>query len=412
VCARAGRNQEALAAYAEVLALDPGHFGARASRALLLGRRGDPAVALQQLEGLLAEAPAHPRILNGVGVQLQRLGRVEEALGPYHRALELDPAFAEPNSNLANAYLLLGNFGRGWHHHGNKWRGGELLHHQRSFSCPLWQGEPLAGRSLFVWAEQGLGDQIMFASMFADIAAQSEGSVFECSKRLAGLFKRSFAQGEIVPRNAKAARLAVGTSDFHAPMSALCEYLRGSWGAFPRHTGYLTADTGRRAAWRRKLADLGGGLKIGISWRGGTPTTGGADRSSVLEDWRPLLAVPGAKFISLQYGKCESEIAALRAEGYALEHWQEAVDDFEESAALVSELDLVVSVCTTVIHLAGALARPVWVLVPARPGWRYLLKGEQLPWYPSARMLRQPAVGDWRPLIERAAGELEARIRG
>jgi tetratricopeptide (TPR) repeat protein len=410
-CARAWRIEEALAAYDAVLALEPAHFGARASRALLLGRRGDHAAALAQLEALAAEAPGEAKILNGMGVQLHAMGRAREAVERYEAALALDPGLLPAHANLAALHLVQGDFARGWRHHGEKWRRGELARHRRSFACPLWRGEPLAGKSLFVWSEQGLGDQIMYASQFPDLIARGAGGAFECSPRLLGLFSRSFPASTVLPRNAEGGRRAAAMAfDFHAPMSALCEYLRGGWEAFPRHQGYLSADPRRRAAWRERLDGLGAGLKVGISWRGGTAATGGAARSTALADWAPLLELPGVRFVNLQYGECAAELAAARGRGHAIAHWPRAADDIEEAAAMASELDLVISVCTTVIHLAGALGRPAWVLVPARPGWRYLLEGERLPWYPSARLLRQARPGEWAPVISAAARELSARI--
>jgi tetratricopeptide (TPR) repeat protein len=409
-CARAGRVEEAIAAYDAVLAAEPAHFGARASRALLVGRRGDPAAALAVLEALNIEAPGNAKLLNGAGVQLDVLGRLAEAEARYEAALARDPDLLAARNNLSNLCLVRGDFARGWRHHGEKWRRGELARHRRGFDCPLWRGEPLAGKSLFVWSEQGMGDQVMFASQFPDLAAQGVAGAFECSPRLLVLFQRSFPGSVILPRNAEGARRAAAMAfDFHAPMSALCEYLRGSWEAFPQHRGYLRADPARREAWRGRFAALGSGLKVGISWRGGTATTGGAARSSDLALWRPLLEVPGVRFVNLQYGNCAAELAAERAAGRAIAHWPGAADDLDEAAAMVSELDLVVSVCTIVIHVAGALGSPVWVLVPARPGWRYLLEGERLPWYPSARLLRQAEPGRWAPVISAAARALSER---
>jgi ADP-heptose:LPS heptosyltransferase len=164
--------------------------------------------------------------------------------------------------------------------------------------------------------------------------------------------------------------------------------------------------------WRKRLVTLGPELKVGISWRGGTDRTDRALRSIPLAQWRPILAVHGATFVSLQYGDVREEVAALRDQGAPIVHWQEPVDDLDECAALLCELDLVISVTTTLIHLGGALARPVSVLVPARAGWRYLRSGERMPWYPSVRLLRQERPGDWAALIERVAAELAARVAG
>ena len=269
--ARRTRGRQAFAAYGEVLKLEPAHFAARVSRALIIGHRGDREGALAGLEALLQESPRQPHVLNGIGLQLQALGRVREAAARFAEACDADPAFAAANANLAAASLLLGDFARGWRHQGNKWRGGELKKHRRSFDCPLWRGEPLEGRSLLVWSEQGLGDQIMFAGMFPDLIARGVGGAFECHPRLAPLFTRSFAPASVLARGD--ARLPAMRFDFHAPMSALGEYLRSSWEAFPRHHGYLKPDAARREVWRARLDALGPGLKVGISWRGGTANT-------------------------------------------------------------------------------------------------------------------------------------------
>jgi hypothetical protein len=284
---------------------------------------------------------------------------------------------------------------------GKKWGLRENARVRPDSVAPLWRGEPIAGRSLYVWAEQGLGDHVMFAGMFPDLVAAGARCTFEVHPRLERLFARSFPGAEVVGKRPRKA--SPRQPDYQVPMSGLGEFLRGSVAAFPAHAGYLAANASRRLHWRTRLTALGPGFRVGISWRGGTDRTDRRLRSIPLEQWRPILRVPGARFVSLQYGDCRQEVEAMRAEGLPIVHWQDPVDDLDDCAALLCELDLVVSVTTTVIHLAGALARPVWVLVPARPGWRYLLEGERLPWYPSARLWRQPTLHDWEPLIARIA---------
>lgn len=246
----------------------------------------------------------------------------------------------------------------------------------------------------------------MFASMFPDLIAAGARCAFEAHPRLERLFARSFPGAQVLAkRPGKAA--AVPVPDFQVAMSGLGEFLRRDRAEFAAHSGYLAADTRRRAHWRTRLTALGPGLRIGISWRGGTARTDQRLRSIALERWQPILRRPGVRFVSLQYGDCRLEVEALRAAGVRIVHWQDAVDDLDECAALLCELDLVISVPTTVIHLAGALARPVWVLLSARPGWRYLREGERLPWYPSARLWRQAELDDWDPVIARVAEAIE-----
>ena len=399
-----GRFEKARAANARALALQPEDFGARVNRGLLTGQCGDPQAALAQLEPLLAERSAEPQLLSAIGVQLCALNRYEEGAARFRQAVEANPQYANAHNNLSFALLALGRFREGWRHQGMKWGMRENARFRQELDCPLWRGEPLAGKSIYVWSEQGLGDQVMFANMFPDLVAAGARCTFEVQPRLRALFARSFPQAQVIAR--RPGKPQAGVHDFHVPMSGLGEFLRNDLTAFPAHRGYLVADPTRRGHWRSRLLGLGAGLKVGISWRGGTDVTDRGQRSIPLADWRPVLRLRRASFVSLQYGDCREEIEAMRAQGFPIAHWQEAVDDMDESAALLCELDLVISVTTTAIHLAGALARPTWVLVPARPGWRYLLEGERLPWYPAARMLRQGALGDWTPVMARVAEDL------
>jgi hypothetical protein len=195
-------------------------------------------------------------------------------------------------------------------------------------------------------------------------------------------------------------------------MSQLPVYLRRSRQAFPRHHGYLRADAERVAYWRSRLEALGPGPNVGLSWVGGTVKTGKSRRSMSLEDWVPVLKLRGIRFISLQYTDCRAELAWLReAHGLDVVHWQEAIDDYDETAALVSALDAVASVCTAVVHLAGALDRPTRVAVPWWPAWCFMLEGEEMPWYPSVRLIRQQEPSDWSAPMARIAGEIAALAR-
>jgi len=405
-----GRPEKAIVANARALELGPTNFGARLNHALLTGEVGDAQGALAQLEALLAEAPGHAQVLGAMGLQLCTLDRFDEGIACFRRALERDPEDAGAHNNLSFALLALGDFANGWKHQGKKWGLRDNARFKQDFDCPLWRGEPLAGKSIHVWSEQGLGDQVMFAGIFPELLASGARCTFECHPRLERLFARSFPGAAVIPKRPRKAPPA--RPDYHVPMSGLGEFLRRELAAFPAHSGYLAADTARRAHWRTRLAALGPGLRVGISWRGGTERTDRRQRSIPLERWRPVFGVPGTRFVSLQYGDCREEVAVIAAEGVPLVHWQDPVDDLDECAALLCELDLVISVTTTAIHLAGALARPVWVLVPAQPGWRYLRQGERLPWYPSARMWRQERLDDWEPVIARVAAALAARVAG
>ena len=204
-----------------------------------------------------------------------------------------------------------------------------------------------------------------------------------------------------------------GVVSAQSAAGSLPRFLRHDWKDFPRHSGYLLAEQSRVTYWRSRLGQLGPGLKVGLAWTGGSMKTRRRLRSVTAADLIPLLKVAGAHFVSLQYRDSSEEISLLRdSHGLTVHHWQEAIDDYDETAALVSALDLVISVQTAVVHLTGALGRPAWVLVPSSPEWRYLQSGETMPWYPSVRLFRQERADDWQAVIGRVAAELAQSSRG
>jgi hypothetical protein len=236
--------------------------------------------------------------------------------------------------------------------------------------------------------------------------------VIECEPRLQQLFKRSFGKATIVASQQTAVLPAWWADesgiDVRIAAGSLPRQFRRNATAFPRHHGYLRPNPDRTAYWRDRLAGIGPGLKVGISWRGGMPSTRRELRSIDLAAWARVLRTHGAQFVSLQYGDIIGELQRLKREqAVDLHCWQEAIDDLDEAAALISGLDVVISVCTAVIHLTGALGRPVWVLVPTSPEWRYLAEGSSMPWYPSARLYRQRAQGEWQPVLDEVAADLE-----
>ena len=195
--------------------------------------------------------------------------------------------------------------------------------------------------------------------------------------------------------------------DLQSPIGSLPLHIRRQRADFPRHQGYLRADPQRVADWRTRLAALGPGLKVGISWQGGTHKSRRPVRSMPVTQWLPILQAEDIHFVDLQYTDSGAELAALRAAtGVHVHSWQETRTDYEQTAALVTALDLVISVCTAVIHLGGALGRPVWVMAPFSPEWRYGIAGDSIPWYPSLRVFRQPSYGAWDAVITSVADSL------
>jgi tetratricopeptide (TPR) repeat protein len=363
--------------------------------------------AIRYLEKALAVEPRSAGTLLDLANVYRDSGNFARATELYERALALDPSFGDGRNEYAHALLVHGRFERGWEMYEYRW---EALGKEspQNFPRRLWNGEPLQGKRLLVWPEQGLGDQIMFAGLLPEIERMGARYSLVSSPKLVKLFARSFPAAQVTAQKSDAHHALVREAfDYQAPIASLARHLRKNRDDFPRHDGYLRPDPERVRAWSERLATLGTGKKIGISWRGGTGLTRRRLRSMDLEAWLPLLRTQGVKFVSLQYTDCTEEIAALRSEhGIEIHHWQEAIDDYDETAALVCALDLVVSVCTSVIHLTGALGKPVWVLVPVIPEWRYLAEGESMPWYPSARLFRQKRYRQWAGVMDRVTALL------
>lgn len=359
--------------------------------------------------------PRHQHALNNSGVVLERLHRHEEALARYDAALDIDPQYIQAHWNRALLLLTLGRFAEGWPEFEWGFAVGERACAYAPY--PLWDGGPLAGRTLLVQAEQGVGDVVMFGSCLADVPRDAAGVVLECDPRLAPLFRRSFPGMTVVGRDKDDPRAwlsGLPHVDVKVAIGSLPRWYRSAPGQFPVHDGYLAADPDAVARWRAVLARSGAGVKVGIAWRGGGKADAKRRRSLSLRALAPLLRRPGVDFVNLQYDARPEEIAlAERETGVRIHGWQEAdpMADLDAHAALVTALDLVISADNSTVHLAGALGKPTWVMLPRVPDWRWMLRREDSPWYPSVRLFRQSSPGDWRPVLERIAAELDLRPR-
>ncbi len=405
-----GRVGEARASLERAIALDADLYEAHLNLGSVLLEEKQLGAAREAFGAALALKPGAAIALCNLGYVLERESDFEGAMRCYEEALAADPNWVQAHVHRGGLLLATEQFEEGWRE--LEWRlrlpGNQRLHQR--FAIPRWDGTSLAARSILVYGEQGLGDEIMYASCLPELVAQARHCVLDCDRRLEGLFRRSFP-GVTVHGGTQSDPAdwlaAAGWVDCKIPSPSLPLYLRRSAADFPRHAGYLRADAGRVAHWRERLAALGPGLKVGLSWRGGLRKTARVWRSLELEQLLPVLRARGSHFVCLQYGECSEELARLeRSHGTRIHHWPEAIEDYEETAALVCALDLTLSVCTALVHLAGALGRPVWVMAPLRPEARYGLRGESMRWYPSARMFRQAALDHWTGVIDRVAREL------
>jgi tetratricopeptide (TPR) repeat protein len=403
---------KALAVAGEAAARAPASREAQFCLGLAYQKLHEPQRALNcyALAGRLS--PNDAELHDARGSVFQELGRLDDAFGEYERALSLQHDYAPARFHRALARLLLQDFEHGWPDYELRRTGTDGA--SVPAVAPPWDGAPLAGRTILLRMEQGLGDEIMFASILPDVLRTAGHCVVECDPRLRALFSRSFPAATVfgaLPDRSLPRQIARHEFAYETAIGSLPLHLRRSAAAFPRHESYLRADPARVAHWRERLAKLGSGPKIGISWTGGVRKTRRALRSVALPEWLPVLSAPGAHFVSLQYTpEAPGEVADLEARhAIRIAHWPEAISDYDETAALVCALDLVVSVCTSVVHLGGALGRPVWAMVPRSPEWRYGFAGETMPWYSSVRLFRAPAYGEMRRVIETVGEALRQR---
>jgi hypothetical protein len=311
---------------------------------------------------------------------------------------------------LAHALLLSGKFREGWKEYEWRWKVKGMLF-CRDFSQPVWNGSSLQGKTLFVYDEQGVGDEIMFASCLPEVIAQSNLCVVETDKRLVPLFSRSFPNAlviDLLARN-KAYPSELPQADMKTAIGSLPQFLRPDFLSFSKQQTYLIPDTPQVNIWHKRFEVLGEGPKIGISWRGGKSADIRRIRSTVLEQWDKLFSIHDVHFINLQYGDCTQELREAREAFEVIIHDWEDVDplkDLDWFAAQISALDLVISVDNATVHMAGALGVKVWTLLPFVPDWRWVLNREDSPWYPTMRLFRQPSPGDWESVMVKVANEL------
>jgi tetratricopeptide (TPR) repeat protein len=351
---------------------------------------------------MVAEDPDCEGKVLGMRVDaLTNLGLHDEALPLLDAAIAINPRDAARRFLRSSIHLLNGRFGEGWDDYAMRLIG--MAGHLRTLALPEWKGEPLEGKRIVVLSEQGLGDLVMFASCLPDLLGLKPARVVvEAVDRLAPTLARSFPQCEVVASKQDAAMAwlrDVGELDCYVAIADLPRRFRRKAADFPSRAGYLVADPQRVDHWRQVLSGLGRRPIIGVSWRGGTQTTRSVLRTMKVTDLLSVFGAIDANWVCLQYGDVHADVQEARSVGVDLHHWPEAIEDLDEFAALISALSLVITVCNTTVHYAGALAKPVWVMAPRIPEWRYGLHFRALPWYPTSVMYRQTSDRDWGDVL-------------
>jgi Flp pilus assembly protein TadD len=395
-----GRDVEALDSFDKALAIRPDSVAALNNRGSTLQTLGRFEEALACFDKALAINPRHAPSLSNRGNTLRFLGRFREALADFGVALSAEPDSAEAHWNESMCLLATGDFRRGWKGYEWRWRVRTFVGVRRTFPVPLWLGrEDLAGKTVLLHAEQGFGDTLQFCRYAPEVAAFGARVILALPQPLKELLRSlpgvAAIQGE---------GDALPPIDFHCPLMSLPLAFGTELESIPAQVPYLTCDPGLAALWRERLGQYGG-LKVGLVWAGRRWDRFNERRSVPLERMLALSAVEGVTLVSLQKGEPGDQALGERARA-ALVNWTSELADFADTAALVSELDLVITIDTSVAHLTGALGKPVWVVNRFEHCWRWLRDRNDSPWYPTMRLFTQSSPGDWGAVMAHVAKAL------
>jgi tetratricopeptide (TPR) repeat protein len=393
------RFDEALVCYRRAIELQP----ALAQAHYNLGNTLHTLGRMEEAKAAFAEAlrlePRYAEAHYNLGCVLQELGRPQEALSRIALALEIKHDYPQARFALALAQVQAGDFTAGWRGYDSRWNSADHDTPWRPYSQPLWKGEKLAEGRLLLWGEQGIGDEIQFAGLIPDALRSGNRIVLDCAPRLQPLFARSFPGIEVVsgfgPEEAEGAEIAA-----QLPTGSLPGLFRNSEEEFVTTISpYLKADPEKTEAFRAQYG--GGGPLIGLTWRTAN-TKSGSKRCIDLAELAPLFALSGLRWISLQYGACDDLEAQARTAKVPLliDRSVDQFADIDRFAAQVAAMDLVITIDNSTAHLAGALGRPTWLMLPLAADWRWLLERADSPWYPTLRLLRQTGRGDWRSVFD------------
>jgi len=409
-----GKLEESIQAYYKAIEIQPNYTEAYNNLGIALKEQGELELAIQAYHKAIEIQPNYAEAHNNLGNAYQEQGELELAIQAYHKAIEIQDDFAEAHNNLGQILLLLGHFRQGWEEYEWRWQCRNFSIGERNFPQPLWNGSNLQGKSILVWTEQGIGDEIMFANLLDSLKKISNHIIVECEIRLVAFFQRSFPEIQFVPReNPPNSRLLNPNIDYQVPIGSLGQWLRPDEDSFNQNRqSYLTTCTDKSEQIKKRYQSLAAdSILIGISWKStGAKQKQTLSKSTALKDWASILSKQGCCFINLQYGDIEPELEQFQEETSLKIYRDQEIDalqNLDDFAAQVSALDLIVSTSNTTAHIAGALGKRVWTLLPYMPNWRWMLNRNDTLWYPHMRLFRQNTIGDWRDVFQRVALALE-----
>jgi tetratricopeptide (TPR) repeat protein len=398
-----GRWEEAIAAYQEAMRLRPDYAHAYNNLGILAFRFGQPDKAEQLSRKAISLLPHYPEAYNNLSNALGALGKYDEALQACRISLEQKPDFEEGHLNLGLLSLTLGDFPLGWAEYEWRWRVKQFGFASIEFDQPHWDGTELNGRRILIHDEQAFGDTIQFIRYVPMIQSRGGKVILACHPELLSLLRRMEGIEEAVAK-----KDAWPSFDVHCPLLSLPRVLGTTLDNIPARTPYLFAEQQKTKKWADRLADDPGSFKVGLAWAGRNYPD--PFRTIPVKHLAALAGVGGVRWISLQTGDAAKQ-AEIPAELKLTDNSAE-LNTFDDTAALIANLDLVITIDTAVAHLAGAMGKPTWVLLKSAADWRWLIARQDSPWYPTMRLFRQPRMGDWDAVVKVAANQLEPTIKG
>ncbi len=407
------RFEEALASYDHALTVRPDYAEALSNRGATLHELGRFEEALASYDRALTVRPNYAEALFNRGTTLSDLRQFEQALASYDRALTLRPDYADAHYNEALCRLLTGDFNRGWEKNEWRWETRAAGNQKRNFAQPQWLGsDEITGKTILLHAEQGLGDTIQFCRYVPLVAERAARVVLEVQKPLYELMSTLPGKAQIVSRGDP-----LPDFDIHCPLLSLPLAFGTRLNTIPSQTPYLSAPESKTSAWRNRLGKRQK-PRVGLAWAGNPrkelPNANQIDRQRSIQFDRlaPLLQVTECEFYSLQKG--DDAVMQLRDSLLRQQviDWTDDLHDFADTAALIENLDLIITVDTSVAHLAGALGKPFWLLNRYNTCWRWLLDRDDSPWYPTARLFRQDDTRQWDNVMARVHAALHDFVRG
>jgi FKBP-type peptidyl-prolyl cis-trans isomerase 2 len=405
-----GEVDDAISYFHQALAIKPDYASTYNNLGAVFRDKGDLGNAIMHYKKALELDNTFAEAYNNLGIALQEKAQFEESEQSFRKSIQLFGNIPQAHLNLSSVLLISGKLGEGWEEY--EWRLQSAGSRYHQYQYPVWDGSSLEGKTLLITAEESIDDEIMFASCLPDVIDKATLCIVECDPILITVFSRSFPKAIFIERGCQYPP-DLSSVQLKTALGSLPQYYRSDLNSFPDKKHYLLPDVSRVHFWQERFQQLGQGLKIGISWQGGQHSFTRLKCSIPLKQWSQLFALPEFSFISLEYGDVNAEINMIKETlGMTIHtltdiHPLENIDEF---AAQIAALDLIISVDNATAHLAGALGKPVWMLLPCVPDWQWMLEREDSPWYPTMRLFRQFSPGDWEAVIKQVAEKLKSLI--